>query len=257
MNPYTPPHMNNQGFHTDQSQQKQRQQAPPYHPFGSGNQQYQNNGPQTPPTQGSDPTPSPTAPTRNNNFDFGKLMPMLELLSGMYKQQSGINFGSNLHNDQTPAPVNEFENAINTQEMKILKSAIPFLDHNVSRQIAMLVKMMELRNTMDYYDKPSEELMRQEKDPNWKKNMLLSMRAHLTEDRKAIIDYAIKSLDMRDLVDHFNKIQTNKSEEPKQDSTPSKPKENDDLNAKLKGMLTPDQQQMFNTFSGMMNGMKK
>lgn len=256
MNPYTPPHMNNPGFHTDQSQQ-QRTQAPPYHPFGSQNQQHQGNGQQTSPNQENDPQPKPNAPTRNNNFDFSKLMPMLEILSGMYKKQSGINFGSTLHNDQVPVTKNEFDDAINTQEMKMLKSAIPFLDHNVSRQMAMLVKIMELRNTMDYYDNPSEELMRQEKDPNWKKNMLLSMRAHLSEDRKAIIDYALKSLDMRDLVDQFNKIQNNKSQEPKEDSTPSDPQGNDDLNSKLKGMLSPDQQQMFNTFSGMMNGMKK
>jgi hypothetical protein len=171
----------------------------------------------------------------------------------------------------------------NNENMHIIKAAIPFLDYNIQKQLAIMVKFMELRNTINLY-KDSDNFNKVEQlnlhhSPN--ETMLQSVRSVCSEGNKNLVDIILNILNINKLIKNYQTLQTQKKEsndsnksqlslpnnvEHKKEPIFNESKTNTQKESSsssgnnsmlegLKSMLTPEQRSMFDMLSTMMTTM--
>lgn len=75
---------------------------------------------------------------QNPNIDFSEFLKMAQ---NMTKNQEPFN-------PPTLAPIDQ---AINSQKMRILKASLPYFDYNQQKNLAMTIKLLEFRRTIDVF----------------------------------------------------------------------------------------------------------
>ncbi|TCK92862.1 hypothetical protein EDC19_2018 [Natranaerovirga hydrolytica] len=177
------------------------------------------------------------------------------------------------------------------ENMKVLKAAIPFFEHNLQKQIAVLVKLLELKNTFSLYDSEEVKDIQQLNLSNTNKEVMLqNIREVCSDCNKNVVDIFLNMMNINKLFtnyqhqretqtkekstkpnDHvsndtptisFNKNNTsNEQQETNNTSnqTQNSPNMNNAMIEGLKGMLSPEQRNMMDMFSTMMkmNNMTK
>ena len=109
------------------------------------------------------------------------------------------------HYDEEPQNASSFLNdKIETTEIKMMQSALPFLRHEHQRSFALFVKMMEIRNLLHYYHTQDIHTNAFESREDWQRGMLLAMRPHLSEDKQSNLDMILKFIQMRNIMNMMN-----------------------------------------------------
>lgn len=76
---------------------------------------------------------------QNSNIDFSEVIKMAQTLS---KSQ-----------DKIVAPsLTPIDQMVNNQQMRIIKAALPYMDYLYQRKLAMFIKFIEFRRTMDVFN---------------------------------------------------------------------------------------------------------
>lgn len=94
---------------------------------------------------------------------------------------------------------NFYDNEIITPELKAVKSAIPHLELKYQKSLGILVKLIEIQKLFELYGNKLY-LMETHKDKDWKRNMLKSIRIHMTEEKKVKIDLMLTTLNLYELL---------------------------------------------------------
>lgn len=159
------------------------------------------------------------------------------------------------------------DSLVHTQEMKMIKAAIPFLDLNIQKSLALIIKILELRNTMQLYNDSNEILTQETKHPDRQRRMLQSIRDECTEPNQNIVDLMLKVMDMQSIMDRINqynqlrsKTQDNEDSndanpDPVHNEAEDEPSHGDSKQFNLDnltGLLNPKQQEMFQNLAKMM-----
>lgn len=76
---------------------------------------------------------------QNSNIDFTEIIKMAQKLS---KSQDKVV-------EPSLAPIDQL---VNNQQMRIIKAALPYMDFPQQKKIAMFVKLVEFRKTIDIFD---------------------------------------------------------------------------------------------------------
>ncbi|EOS26132.1 hypothetical protein C806_01348 [Lachnospiraceae bacterium 3-1] len=86
---------------------------------------------------------------------------------------------------------------IQDRHLEMVKAAIPYLDNSRQKNMAMLVKFMELQRTMALFQNPENDLkMCSEEEKEDPVQMLTAIREYCTDKEKEMIDNIINFVQM-------------------------------------------------------------
>ncbi|EOT27353.1 hypothetical protein VSQ32_03290 [Lachnospiraceae bacterium KK002] len=86
---------------------------------------------------------------------------------------------------------------IQDRHLEMIKAAIPYLDNSRQKNMAMLVKFMELQRTMALFQNPGNDLkMCSEEEREDPVQMLSAIREYCTDREKEVIDNIIGFVQM-------------------------------------------------------------
>ena len=86
---------------------------------------------------------------------------------------------------------------IQDRHLEMIKAAIPYLDNSRQKNMAMLVKFMELQRTMALFQNPRNDLkMCSEEEREDPVQMLSAIREYCTDREKEVIDNIIGFVQM-------------------------------------------------------------
>lgn len=88
---------------------------------------------------------------------------------------------------------------IQDRHLEMLKAAIPYLDTSRQKNMAMLVKFMELQRTMALFQNPGNNLRMCSKEENEEEapvQMLTAIREYCTDKEKDMVDNMINFVQM-------------------------------------------------------------
>ncbi len=94
----------------------------------------------------------------------------------------------------------EFE----TKESKIVKSIIPYFDRSYQKQMAIVVKMLELKKIHEYYNDEAVITTSIPNNENWRSEMLMAIRPHIEEEKQYLIDLFIRFMEMNQIMQKRN-----------------------------------------------------
>lgn len=153
-----------------------------------------------------------------------------------------INMFSNFSGPrETPSPKSEKSDDRTPESMRILKTVMPFMESPAKGQLGILLKCMELKNTVSCYEqevkkKDTADFQRSasskpknEFSPRKQREMLKSIRDVCGKDKQHIIDMALQTLQMQEFM-KMTQHGADPSAQPqeaapasRQDSPPSNP----------------------------------
>jgi hypothetical protein len=138
---------------------------------------------------------------QNNQGDsnsFVKMMQMMEIMK-MFNKPNAAN---NTYEKEV-----FFDEPIFTPELKSLKAAIPYLDYPHQKNMAMLVKLIEIKKLQEMYDNQEISTLNKDEYGDWRKGMLTAIRPHMTDEKKLMIDTVVKMLEVREMLNKFNEFE--------------------------------------------------
>ena len=143
-----------------------------------------------------------------------------------------------------------FDSLITDSNLQMIKAAIPYIPSNGQGFISMYVKFMELNNTIHIFQKKSKDSLGICSLPDDKKNifeMLNAMKQHCSGQQKERFESILNMINI------FQMFQTFQEEISKINLDQDSPLPKIDPMNTLKGMLTPEQQTMFETYSALLS----
>jgi len=98
-----------------------------------------------------------------------------------------------------------YDDPLHTPALRSIKAAIPYLEPEYQQIMGILVKLIELKKLLDAY--AGKLFFTQNKHPgDWRKNMLLAVRPHMEKDKREKIDFLLKAIDMKEMMDIMSAI---------------------------------------------------
>jgi len=145
-----------------------------------------------------------------------------------------------------------FDETVHTPQMKVIKAAIPYMKVDHQRILGVFIKFLELKKVIDIYRNDSPPLASTSflTNPNWKIDMLASIRPHCTEEKQYMVDMMTKVIDIGELMKKMYTLRTNQSVNPQTNTQSSNQKQT--LIQTLSPMLNENQKHMLNMLTTLM-----
>lgn len=108
---------------------------------------------------------------------------------------------------------NDFDGEIQTEYLRMIKAAIPFLDIKYQKNLSVIVKLMEIQKLSQYYDaklKNIESRFGEEQNTQSKPSpteMLRAVRKELSEEKRQKIDTIIKIMDATEMMSKVKEME--------------------------------------------------
>lgn len=138
-----------------------------------------------------------------------------------------------------PRPMTPFDELVTLPQLQLIKLLLPYTPEPGQRLLAAFIKFLELRRTLRLFSRPNIE-----KGPGWphgdkasSREVIDGIKPYLDRGESEMLDML---LNMKDLMDMAEMMQGSSGEGSSPDPM--------DL---IMGMLSPEQQEMFNTYSDM------
>ncbi|NLK20678.1 MAG: hypothetical protein GX308_01045 [Epulopiscium sp.] len=187
--------------------------------------------------------PEASNPQENDEFDASKILEMVKLFSTLMSDSSKENNVESETEIRTkpipvvyPSPSILFDETIHTPKMKAIKAAIPYMEYSNQKILGVFIKSLELKKVLDVYSNANSPLgaANLTSNPNWKTDMLNSIRPHCSEDRQCVLDMLVKIMDIGELI---NRVKTLKA--PKESEAETQPSGSNNQKQILLQALTP------------------
>ena len=168
-------------------------------------------------TKAKGPTPenSPDGPRQTFSMeDFIKAAEMMQLMQNTMRPNIPPWNGPPTAHKQAYAPfpppdqytAEYFDNVVNTPALRSMKAALPYLEWEHRRILGICIKLIELQRLMGAYHSVVVSLQAQSPNPgDWQRGMLMAIQPHLPESRQKMIDMALKCMDMKMIMDVWQK----------------------------------------------------
>lgn len=139
----------------------------------------------------------------------------------------------------------EFDAVVSSHQLQMLKAAIPYISASQQQVLSIYVKIMELTNTFQLVQKKEVQSLGICSVSSQKKNvseMLNSMKRFCTDEEKEMIDLLFNFLSAFRIYNSYKEIV------PQENGK----KEGGPMDA-IKNMLSPEQKNMFDTYSSILS----
>lgn len=92
-----------------------------------------------------------------------------------------------------------FDEELQNQDIKMIKSIIPYMNINQQKIIGVLVKFMEIKNLLE---KKEEDIVaiQSENINQWYRNVLMSVQPYCPEDKKHILNIMMRMLELKKIL---------------------------------------------------------
>ena len=154
--------------------------------------------------------------------------------------------------DQSKIPMTPFDTLISTPGLRMMKLMIPYLPPSNQRMLAVYVKFMELQQTFSFFQNFRSDLhsCAFEKEVSSPSDILEELRPFLRKSDCEMIDQIQNMLSAMEIAASFQNMTKESSlkqscSDASSDSSSSTPAF--DLSMLLQGMLSPEQQNLFET----------
>ena len=155
--------------------------------------------------------------------------------------------------DQSKIPMPPFDTLISTPGLRMMKLMIPYLPPSNQRMLAVYVKFMELQQTFSFFQNFRSDLhsCAFEKEVSSPSDILEELRPFLRKSDCEMIDQIQNMLSAMEIAASFQNMTKESSSkqscsDASSDSSSSTPAF--DLSMLLQGMLSPEQQNLFETY---------
>lgn len=129
-------------------------------------------------------------------MDINNLGSMME----MFKQFSNTTKTST---DQTFHRL-EIDDLVSNQEMNVIKASIPYMNQNIQKQMAVIIKFLEFRNTMNVFNSEKvTEIAQLNKPKKNKTEILTAIRNQCTEKNRNTIDILLNVYNIKNLMGNY------------------------------------------------------
>lgn len=148
---------------------------------------------------------------------------------------------------------NDFDSMITTHSMKLIKTALPYIDISEQRFLSIYLKFSEFVNTIQLFsEKPSElsACKKKSADTGNVSKMLHALKNVCDDKERETMDMILNFMQAMQLYQSYNEFfatsRENNSEH--ENATSGNGFQNMDL---MKALLTPEQQSMFETYKSL------
>lgn len=132
--------------------------------------------------------------TKNNSMDMEQMMKMMQMFSN--NKEENVKSSSEKENF--------FDEPIYTSELKCLKAAVPYLEYPQQKNMAIFIKIMELKKLKEMYDNNDASILLKKEDDEDCTKMLSAVRPHMEADKKHVVDTYIKLLEINKMMKKIN-----------------------------------------------------
>ncbi|OON95330.1 MAG: hypothetical protein ATN36_08645 [Epulopiscium sp. Nele67-Bin005] len=119
---------------------------------------------------------------------------------------------------------NSLDVAVNTEFMRVCKCILPYLEKDVQRNVAISLKILELRNTINFYnDDDIESEISADKSEAWQKNLLSEIGQNISSDKSHIIDAVLAAGELKSMFEPASteKVKSQEKSKPQKQSLPT------------------------------------
>ena len=90
-----------------------------------------------------------------------------------------------------------YDNRLQSKEIKILKTILPYLNSTSQKNISMIISYMQLQKTMEFFENPENtmQIVAMEKKDN-AADILNAIRVHCNQRDQQQIDHLLNALQM-------------------------------------------------------------
>jgi len=92
-----------------------------------------------------------------------------------------------------------YDETFSTPQIKAIKSAIQFVDPKHHKVLGLWVKFLEMQNMAHMYEERAEPGYGQQV-ADWRRGMLLSVRPHVSTEKKYFLDLLIKIIELKEII---------------------------------------------------------
>ncbi len=132
-----------------------------------------------------------------------------------------------------PRPMTPFDAVVNPPFLYTLKLLLPYMPASMQRFLGIYVKFLELRHTMEYFQGFASRAQ--------PKDMLDGLKPYMSPAEKEMMEQMSGMMNMMEMVQNMQAM----SDAFSQDSAGFNPMD------MMKGMLSPEQQEMFDMYNSM------
>lgn len=138
-----------------------------------------------------------------------------------------------------------FDNLIFSPELQMLKLFLPYTPAKNQKLLAICIKFMELKHTIHYFQHVQKDIHAQafEKPASTPFDILEELRPYLSDEEQARMDSVLTVLNMMEMMSEMQKMSGDV--QGFSDTDHFSPFDF------MKGMLNPEQQEMFEMYQGM------
>lgn len=153
--------------------------------------------------------------------------------------------------------ITELDALVSDNKMQMLKAAIPYISATQQQVLSIYVKVLELNNTIQLVHKEESKTIGICSVSEQRKNtteMLNAIKCYCTDTEKEMIDLFMNFFSAFRMYNTYQELM------PRENTKESKAKNggNEGINPMdaLKGMLTPEQKSMLDTYSTLLSSIK-
>jgi len=84
-------------------------------------------------------------------------------------------------------------------KLAALSAAIPHINFEYQKKLAIIVKMLEIKEICRYYDM-AEGIGNVEQNPHWKQNLINAVLPHLNENKQKNLKTMVQMMEVQDMM---------------------------------------------------------
>ena len=91
-------------------------------------------------------------------------------------------------------------------KLAALSAAIPHINFEYQKKLAVMVKMMEIKEICRYYDKAAAGTNKLAQNPAWRQNLINAVLPHLNENKQKSLKTMVQVMEMQDVMANMESI---------------------------------------------------
>ncbi len=129
------------------------------------------------------------------NMDISQMLEMANMLGTMLKPTDVNNKEEIKTIEYKPIP---FDEELQTEDMKIIKAVIPYMNLTQQKLVGIFIKIMEIRALLNKTE--TEVVSIQTNNEQLHKDILLSVKPYCSQDKQNAINMIIRMLEMKNIL---------------------------------------------------------
>lgn len=132
---------------------------------------------------------------QGQSMDIEQMLQMAKMLGTMLKPPE--NNELEIVPQYRPIP---FDEELQTQDIKIIKSVIPYMNINQQKSIGVLVKLMEIKILLEKNEDEQIVTAQSEDDSQLHRDILMSIQPYCSKDKQNMLNMILRMLEMKKIL---------------------------------------------------------